>query len=957
MDPERWSKIERIYHAALERDKAERVAFLVDSCEGDESLRREVESLLAHEEKAGSFLETPPFQVSGEMPTLDDSASSSSQGELGSQLFETRVSHYRILEKLGGGGMGVVYQAEDTNLGRKVALKFLPDEFSHDPQKLERFRREAWAASALNHPNICTIYEIGEHDHKPFIAMELVEGQTLAEKLKGGPLAIEAVMTISRQIAEALEEAHEHNIVHRDLKPANIMVTAKGRVKILDFGLAKLVLPVAPDAPTQENLARTRVGTVMGTVPYMAPEQLRGEPVDARADLYALGGVIYEMATGQRPFPETQTSRLIADILTRTPSSLHGLNPQVPAELETIVLKALAKDPENRYQSAQELLADLGPATSVSHPSLTAARKVPPLSAARRRPVMLVVAAGIAIGVLTVLLLFTVPSLRRRFITPPSSSQGLPRQKELAILPFSVIGGRPGDNAFSRGLAETLAAKLTQISSGGSLQVVPVGDLSARHVTTAREAKKAFGVNLVLSGSFERAGNQVRISFALIDPSTDRQISAQTLTLAASNPFGIEDQVVENTAGMLGLTVRSAERRVVESHGTQAAGAFQDYLKGLGYLQDYERIENIDKAIHSFQSALKADSTYTLAYAALGQAYWRKYAATEKSDWVDRAQESCGHAVTLNANLPATHLCLGIMESGTGQYAKALVEFQQVLQTQPTNTSALEGLASAQFRLGKINEAEATYHQAISVRPNYWAPYNWLGTLYFEIGKNEKAAEMFRKVTELAPQNHLGFSNLGGVDYSLGKWDEAEEMLKKSLTVHPSASAYSNLGTVTFYGGHFDQSAAYFEKAVRLKPDNPELWGNLADAYKWSSNQRAKAIPTYKKAVALARAALNINPSSSDLLGELALYEAQTSDMKQAMRHLQKAVSLAPRNNQIMYYAAVIYHLSGHRTEALSYLRKAVTFGYPVQALRSDPEWRGLKNDPAFQDLIATNKH
>ncbi|MEJ2369033.1 MAG: protein kinase, partial [Acidobacteriota bacterium] len=490
------------------------------------------------------------------------------------RLVETTVSHYRIIQKLGGGGMGVVYKAEDTSLGRSVALKFLPDEFSHDPQKLERFRREAWAASSLNHPNICTIYEIGEHEGRMFIAMELVEGNTLAEKLKGGPLPIEEAADISRQIGEALEEAHEHNIVHRDLKPANVMITPKGRVKILDFGLAKLVRPVEHDAPTREISLQTQAGTVMGTVPYMAPEQLRGESVDARADLYALGGVLYEMTTGQRPFPETQTNRLIADILTTSPRPPHELNPQVTADLETVVLKALSRDRSERYQSAQEFLTDLGAPGTVTRRAFSVAQEAALRPAPSRRPWMIALVAGIGITILAGLVVFLVPAVRRHFITAPSASQGLPNKKQLAVLPFSVIAGNPGDNAFSRGLAETLAAKLTELSPGHSLQVVPVADVTAQHVTTAKEAQKAFGANLVLTGSLERAGNQVRISYALVNPSTDLQISAKTLTLSASDPFGIEDQVIEGTAGMLDLTVRTAERQKVESHGTQVASAF-----------------------------------------------------------------------------------------------------------------------------------------------------------------------------------------------------------------------------------------------------------------------------------------------------------------------------------------------------------------------------------------------
>jgi serine/threonine protein kinase/tetratricopeptide (TPR) repeat protein len=953
MEPERWSQIERLYHAALELGEKERAAFLEDACAGDESLQREVESLLESDSQAGSFIESPAIEVAARSLAVEGGLprSSSSALETG-----TTVSHYRLIAKLGRGGMGEVYRASDTKLGRDAALKFLPDEFLQDPQKLERFRREAVAASALNHPNICTIYEIGEHDGRFFIAMELVEGKTLAEELKAGPLAVEKVLANSRQIAEALEEAHEHNIIHRDLKPANVMVTPKGRVKILDFGLAKLVRQVEADAPTEESVFMTQVGAVMGTVPYMAPEQLRGEPVDARTDLYALGELIYEMATGQRPFPETQTSRLISAILTQLPRAPHELNPQITEELEAIILKAMAKDPAQRYQSAREVMADLGPQDSSLRLPLSASKSAAVQPAAPLRNTKRTLIAGIAIAVLAALVLLVVPAVRNHLITSPSVSHGLPSKKQLAVLPFSVIGGTPGDSAFSRGLAETLAAKLTQLSPGHSLQVVPVGELSAQNVKTAKEAQKAFGVNLVLTGSLERAGDRVRISYMLVDPATDRQVSADTLTLSASDPFGIEDKVVEGTAGMLGLTVQTAQRQELETHGTQKADAFQDYLKGLGYLQNYERTENIDTAIISFQAALKIDATYTLAYAALGQAYWRKYATTQNTEWVDHAQESCSHAVTLNAELPATHLCLGIVESGTGQYSKAIGEFQKVLESEPTNTFAYEGLANAQYHQKKVSEAEATYQRAISVRPNYWAPYNWLGRLYFETGDSERAAQMFRKVTELAPDNHLGFYNLGAVDYMLGNWTEAEEMFKRSIAIHPNATAYSNAGTTTFYQGHYEESISYFEKAVQLKPKDSTLWGNLADAYKWSSHQRAKAVPTYQKAAALAREGLRVNPKSYQLLGNLATYEAQSSNIKQAKHDLQKALTLAPRDVQLMYNAAIVYCLVGQRASALDYLRRARDGGYPVQSIRADPEWSALKGDPAFQQIIGTEK-
>jgi serine/threonine protein kinase/tetratricopeptide (TPR) repeat protein len=953
METERWTEIEQLYHAALEFDESERPAFLAKACAGDESLRREVESLLESDAQAGSFIESPAIEVAARSMAADGRLPGSSTSALETG---TTVSHYRLITNLGRGGMGIVYRARDTQLGRDAALKFLPEEFLQDPQKLERFRREAWAASALNHPNICTIYEIGEHEGRVFIAMEMVEGKTLAEKVKEGPLPIEEVLANSRQIADALEEAHEHNIIHRDLKPANVMVTTKGRVKILDFGLAKLVREVEPDAPTEESLFLTQVGAVMGTVPYMAPEQLRGEPVDARTDLYALGELMYEMATGQRPFLESQTNRLISAILTQAPRRPAELNPQIPEEFEAIALKAMEKDPANRYQSARELMADLGPQDSAMRLPLSASRTIEPRMASPLLRGKVLLIGALALALLVFLLILVVPAFRQLFVGTPSTSNGLPEQKKLAVLPFSVNGGNSGDDAFSRGLAQTLAAKLTQLSSGRSLQVVPVGDLSARNVQTAKDAQRVFGVNLVLNGSIERAGNLFRISYALVNPSSGFQISADTRTLPASDPFGIEDQVVEGTAGMLGLTVQTAERQAVESHGTQVASAFQDYLKGLGYLQNYEAKENIDHAIDSFQSALKVDSNYTLAYAALGQAYWRKFDTTQDTAWVDQAQESCSHAVTLNAKLPATYLCLGIMESGTGHYAKAIDEFQKVLDTEPTNTFAFEGLANAQYNLKKVSDAEATYQQAISVRPNYWAPYNWLGKLYFHTGENEKAAEMFKKVIQLAPENHQAFYNLCGADFNLEKWAEAEEMCKKSLAIRPNGTAYSNLGTITFYQGHFDRSAGYFEKAVPFTPKDSTLWGNLADAYRWSSNERSKAVPAYRKATALAREGLRVNPRSYELLGNVALYEAKSSNIKQAMRDLEKALSLAPKDAQLMYNAAIVYHLAGQQSKALDYLRRALDGGYPVESIRADPEWTTWKSDPAFQQIVSPTK-
>ena len=372
MKPERWRKIEELYHSALERESSQRAAFLKEACAGDEGLFREVRSLLDHEQKVETFMETPALEVAGEA-LAKRKPQSQEAGEQTLAVIGQTVSHYRILERLGGGGMGVVYKAEDARLRRLVALKFLPRELENAPQAFERLRREAQAASALNHPNICTIYDIDEAAGQPFIAMELLEGQTLKHRITLGaahepPLQLDMLIDLAIQVSDALDAAHSQGVIHRDIKPENIFITQRGQAKVLDFGIAKQLAASraaqlgrsATEGGTQEHQPTLTIsGLVLGTVFYMSPEQARGEKLDARTDLFSFGAVLFEMATGRQAFPG-ETSALVFDaILNREPASVSVLNPRIPQKVEEIINKALEKDPKLRYQNASDLRTDL----------------------------------------------------------------------------------------------------------------------------------------------------------------------------------------------------------------------------------------------------------------------------------------------------------------------------------------------------------------------------------------------------------------------------------------------------------------------------------------------------------------------------------------------------------------------------------------------------------------------
>lgn len=863
-------------------------------------------------------------------------------------------SHYKIIEKIGEGGMGVVYKARDTKLKRTVALKFLPSDLTRATKAKERFIHEAQTASAMDHVNICNIYEINEtDDSRLFIAMAYYEGEALNDiiyekKFTNDKSHIDQVINIILQIADGLSKAHENGIIHRDIKPENIIVRIDGVVKILDFGLAKL---------TGQTLL-TREGSTFGTIAYMSPEQTKGDPVDHRTDIWSLGVILYEMLTGKLPYRGEYPEAVIYSILNETHIKPSELNKKISKDLDNIINNCLYKEPELRFQSVGELIEALETISKGNKPVLIK-RKLRRKKKTNRKKKYWYYTSLIAVLIFISLYFTDGPYKIISNILGDSkkntSEKVQPNNmiKRLVILPFTNVSGGEYNHVFLLGLEKYLWRKLGLLyQDNNNFYIIHPSTIEENPIVHYVNARKLVNSNIALTARLRSLGKEpgeiVRFS-ANIEQSHGNyfDVVSQDFNESFSNLFIWQDSILFWAADIMKLNISEHSRKLIHAGNTSVPEAFENYLLGIGYR--HPNINNYQMAMKAFNQAIELDSSYAMPYLRLAICY-RNIGKNDQN--YNKALELCNQALKLDSNLVEAYNVLGDINMKFNKPTLALDFYNKGIELDPINLWAYFEKIDYYFRKNNIDTAEMLMTKLLSIRPQSYTINIQIGDYYRTSGQLDKAIKQFEKVADLFPNEYWSYSNLAACYFELLQYDKAEEFLQKSIDIEPNNNAYSNLGVIYYFNDRYADAVEMLEKAMKCKDSDYRIIGNLADAYYLMPGMKTKAMEYYKKAEKDAEKTLKLYRNNTEAELSIAAYNVRLGNTKKARNIVRKIEQDKPENNAELFMIGDIYWHLGNRDKGFEYIQKAIRNGYPLHYIKNNPGLKELRTDERYIKLI-----
>ncbi len=850
------------------------------------------------------------------------------------------VGPYRVIEKLGAGGMGEVFLADDPRLGRSVALKRLTLKGVGSDEQLRRLLQEGTAAAALNHPNIAGIYDVLEADGIAHIVMEYVPGETLAARLIRGPLPVDRVLHIGMQLCDGLTAAHARGIVHRDLKPANVIVTTDGHVKILDFGLAERRAAAPMDLTVTAGGLAAPTGPIMGTPAYMAPEQLLGKRTDHRCDIYSLGVALYQLATGRLPFEgDSFMSVALAVITGPGPDLARELGPALGA----IVGRAMAREPSGRYQSAREMRRDLEALVAVSAETPTVAPAVPAVhgpATRRERAAFAWVAAVVLIAVLAGIVWWAIGRDTRL------AAEGVP---VVAVMPLNTSSADPRDATLGLGVGDALVSDL---AGTRGIVVVPAraGSGSPGRGTDVPGTARVLGAAFVVDGGVQVVGDQVRINVRVMRPDgtavrgvAEQGPRADLLRLQRSAALALID--------VFALSLSPRERARVTSQPTTSVETLRTYSEARALLERPDRQGNVSRAIALLERTVAADPGFALGHAALTEALWHRYLETNDAADVDRALQSAQRALQIDPLQPDVRYALALIYSTTGQRDRAVEQLQQSIAKQPGRDMSHRLLGEVLAEQGKVEAGIEEMKRAIALRPGYAENYSRLGVIYRRVGRYAEALRAFEEAVRLQPDNPDAYNRLGAAHLLTGNERAALEDFRQAVRLGGASPAYGNIGLLEYRAGRHDAAVRAYEHAVQQRPNDPVMWRNMGDAYA-KLGRTADARRAYERGLEVTGRMLAVDARSGATLSARAVLLAKLGRADAARAAAASAVSQAPADPDVLYDRAIALALA-RDPNAVPALESAIAAGYPAADVLRDDEWDELRETSAFRRVTA----